>query len=129
MGEEAYAFETRHFDGVIEGYREMVVRDGLWDTADLSLSAILERLYALIPTPDSDEVVKASPPSHLQLHLLHLSSRGQIYPHVDNLEASGDTIIGLSLGGSRLMKFAPNVGIEGEAFEMEVEKGSVYIQK
>lgn len=129
MGEEAYAFETKHFDGVIEGYREMVVRDGLWDSTDITLTAILERLYALVPTPDSTKPDKASPPSHLQLHLLHLSSRGQIYSHVDNLEASGDTIIGLSLGGSRLMKFAPNVGMEGEAFEMEVEKGSVYIQK
>lgn len=37
-------------------------------------------------------------PNHLLMHLLHMSSEGQIFPHVDNIQASGQTIVGVSLG-------------------------------
>jgi len=133
MDDQAYEFEDRHFDGVIEGYREMVVRNGMWGN-DERLRGIMQRLYDLVPKPSTSMTEKESPPSHVLLHILHLSSKGAIYPHVDNLEASGPTIVGLSLGGERVMKFKKvREGSSGtnvpDEFDVLLEPGSVYVQK
>lgn len=82
------------------------------------------------------------PPSYLSLHLLHLSGKGAIYPHVDNLTASGDVIVGVSLGGERVLRFKKRkskvdesteelipIEVSGpEEFTVLLEPGSVYIQ-
>lgn len=140
LPERAYAFEPAHSDRVIRDYRETIVPTGAWNntTSLIELQQITKRLYDLIPppTPLSTTFINHSPPEHLLLHLLHLSATGAIDPHVDNMEASGDIIIGLSLGSDRIMRFEPvgegvalNEG-EGEgAFEVLLEKGSVYIQR
>lgn len=153
MHDEAYEFEEGHFDGVIRGYREMLVRDGHFDgiIKDESLRPELERVlskvYSLLPpSPSSPDTTEKSsttsssslldPPPHLIMHLLHLSSKGRIYPHVDNLEAFGRTIVGVSLGGGeRVMKFKqtsePNDAREKgpREFEVLVPSGSAYIQQ
>lgn len=74
------------------------------------------------------------PPPHLMLHLLHLSGEGEIRPHVDNIEASGGTIVSLSLGGSRVLRFektdqhgGPGEG-EPDKLEVLLEPGMVNIQ-
>ncbi|GAA5861762.1 hypothetical protein JCM1840_005256 [Sporobolomyces johnsonii] len=147
MDDEAYEFEQGHFDGVIRGYREMLVRDGLWDqvakddAATTELARVLERVYSLLPPPSSSPSAPSqassplSPPPHLIMHLLHLSSTGSIQPHVDNLDAFGRTIVGVSLGGERIMRFkqvtdTPEGTAQGPAeFEVLVESGSAYVQQ
>ncbi|CEQ40856.1 SPOSA6832_02519 [Sporobolomyces salmonicolor] len=146
MDDEAYEFEQGHFDGVIRGYREMLVREGLWEqaakdhTAARELARVLARAYALLPPPAPSPPAPSpasplSPPPHLIVHLLHLSSTGSIQPHVDNLEAFGRTIVGVSLGGERIMRFkqvsgAPEGTMQGPAeFEVLVESGSAYVQQ
>lgn len=131
LPDEAYSFQPRHFDGVIDHYRETLVRPSHFPSDSPDLASILSRFYALIPPPPSSPVLppSADPPPHVLLHLLHLASNGAIYPHVDNREASGGIIVGLSLKSSRVMRFAPVEGGEGEPFEVLLEPGSAYIQR
>lgn len=146
MVDEAYDWEEAHFDSVIKQYREMLVREGMWEppagTGPLidakELDAALNKIYDLLP-PSTDAPAATppttSPPAHLILHLLHLSSKGAIYPHVDNLEAFGRTIVGISLGGERIMRFnrvqsAADNNDSGPAnFDVLLSPGSAYIQK
>ncbi|GAA5851942.1 hypothetical protein JCM8547_000106 [Rhodosporidiobolus lusitaniae] len=145
MADEAYAWEEGHFDGVISKYREMLVREGAWgeEGEKGKLKSVLDKVYSLLPAVPSPSTSLApltpapptSPPSHLVMHLLHLSSRGAIFPHVDNVEAFGQTIVGVSLGGERVMRFKqvsePGEGMVKDGpkeFEVLVESGSAYIQ-
>jgi len=141
----ATLWEEGHFDGVIKLYREMLVRDGQWgDEAreGTPLAAALDKIYSLLPPPTPSSPPRSSPrpspPDHLILHLLHLSSRGSIAPHVDNLDAFGRTIAGVSLGGERVMRFKqvsdPGDNVEPvlregpSEFEVLLEAGSAYVQ-
>lgn len=61
MGDEGYEFSSRHSDGVIQGYREMLVRAGLWETSSSNkgegleeLGNILRKLYKFIPRPQGE---------------------------------------------------------------------------
>ncbi|SCZ96305.1 BZ3500_MvSof-1268-A1-R1_Chr8-2g10105 [Microbotryum saponariae] len=150
---EAYEFEKGHFDGVITGYREMLVRPGMLPKVDDELVHALAKVYSLLPpakvvasgsTPDSQAGSSmgehpVDPPDHLIMHLLHLSSEGEIRPHIDHLEAFGTSIVGLSLGGERMMRFRkakqgpdqePEMLPEGSKNEFDVllEPGDAYVQ-
>lgn len=81
-----------------------------------ALSAVLERLYSLCPGTDT------------QTHLLHLSSHGEILPHVDNVSASGTWILGVSLGDERTLRMS-GVDDKRQEFELSLPSGSVYLQK
>ncbi|GAA6016655.1 hypothetical protein JCM10207_000136 [Rhodosporidiobolus poonsookiae] len=149
MADDAYAWEEAHFDAVIKRYREMLVPEGAWGDDDDhgELRTVLDKVYSLLPpSPSSSSTASdaspvppraaSSPPSHLIMHLLHLSSSGAIYPHVDNLEAFGRQIVGVSLGSERVMRFKrvsePGEGMEKggpHEFEVLVEPGSAYIQR
>lgn len=62
-----------------------------------------------------------------QTHLLHLASDGYILPHIDDVEASGSWIMGISLGAERIMRLE---SIEGEeSYEVLLPTGSVYLQR
>ena len=80
------------------------------------LSPILRRLYALCPSPET------------QTHLLHLSSEGEILPHIDNTQASGSWILGVSLGAERIMRMDRKDN-NGDLFDILLPSGSVYIQR
>jgi alkylated DNA repair protein alkB family protein 7 len=43
-------------------------------------------------------------PLQTTTHALHLSPTGKIDPHVDNVDASGSVIIGVSLGAERVLR-------------------------
>lgn len=147
MPEESYEFERGHFDGVITSYREMLVREGMSVGASAELVDVLQRCYALLPRSDvtsSNGVVSesADPPDHLIMHLLHLSgSEGRILPHVDNAEAFGQTIVGISLGSERVMKFKRTstsnsaskedvpVHQGPDEFQVLMKPGDAYIQR
>ncbi|GAA5828491.1 hypothetical protein JCM11251_000818 [Rhodosporidiobolus azoricus] len=147
MADEAYAWEEAHFDGVISQYREMLVREGAWGEAGErggELAEVLDKVYSLLPPrhtppsaspplPSPASSSTLSPPPHLIMHLLHLSSRGSIRPHVDNLEAFGRQIVGISLGGERVLRFKqvsepPEEERDGpEEFEVLVPPGSAFL--
>ncbi|EJD05782.1 uncharacterized protein FOMMEDRAFT_132228 [Fomitiporia mediterranea MF3/22] len=111
----AYEFQEGHFDDVINGYRETHVRS--WPSEDYpALDPLLNRLKDLLPD------VK------MQTHILHLSTEGQIFPHVDNLDASGSWILGVSLGAPRVLRLMKNDD-ESIFFDVLLPSGSVYIQR
>jgi alkylated DNA repair protein alkB homolog 7 len=100
---------------VIRHYREMHLSSWLEDQ-NPGLSLILGRLQGLYPT------------SSIQTHLLHLSSRGEILGHVDNIEASGTWILGVSLGAARVLRMESTSNPE-DSSEILLRSGSVYIQR
>lgn len=87
-----------------------------------SVSAILERLRALLPSSGP-----------LQTHVLHLSaSAGEILPHIDNVNASGSIIMGVSLGTPRILRLEKNGEKEDDndgVYDQLLEPGSCYIQR
>ncbi|KAF8516923.1 hypothetical protein BU17DRAFT_92292 [Hysterangium stoloniferum] len=107
-----YEFEEGHYDGVITEYRETHVT--LWPHNSL-LEPILHRIYTLLPCAKND----------IQTHLLHLASEGMILPHVDNVDASGSWIAGISLGGERVLRLENEAG---DMFELLLLSGSAYVQ-
>ncbi|KAG1835656.1 hypothetical protein EV424DRAFT_1468114 [Suillus variegatus] len=109
-----YNFQEGHYDGVIRHYREMHLSS--WpEDQNPGLSFILARLQGLYPT------------SNVQTHLLHLSSVGEILEHVDNIEASGTWILGVSLGAARVLRMVSTSNPK-ESFEVLLPSGSVYLQ-
>jgi alkylated DNA repair protein alkB homolog 7 len=75
-----------------------------------------------------DRIRKLYPSSVTQTHLLHLASYGAILPHVDNVEASGSWILGVSLGTPRIMHME-SLKDHFSSFDVLLPSGSVYLQK
>ncbi|CAE6479148.1 unnamed protein product [Rhizoctonia solani] len=128
-GDKEYDFEEGHFDGVIRDYREMTVSS--WpNSSPPELSHILLRLYKLIDSRNTPPNPGLTTPSNVQTHILHLASTGVILPHVDNIEASGSAIAGVSLGDTRILRLTQSsAGSEDASFDVLLESGSVYIQR
>ncbi|VDC06001.1 unnamed protein product [Peniophora sp. CBMAI 1063] len=120
LPDDLYQFEEGHFDGVIRHYREMHV--STWDPVDSSeLLSILKKLETLYPSAQYGT----------QTHILHLASEGDIFPHVDNVEASGTWIMGVSLGATRRLCLEPaeqDGQAAGRSYETLLPSGSVYVQ-
>ncbi|KAL7283542.1 hypothetical protein ACG7TL_002976 [Trametes sanguinea] len=114
LPDELYDFQEGHFDGVINRYREMHVTS--WPEDIPELPPLLERLRQIHPDQDT------------QTHILHLASDGEILPHVDNIEASGTWILGVSLGDERVLRLEDPSAPE-ERYEISLPSGSVYLQR
>ncbi|KAI8998472.1 hypothetical protein BD414DRAFT_122300 [Trametes punicea] len=114
LPDELYDFQEGHFDGVIKRYREMHVTS--WPDDIPELPYLLERLR------------KVHPNQGTQTHILHLASNGEILPHVDNIEASGTWILGVSLGDERILRLE-NPSFPNERYEVALPSGSVYMQR
>ncbi|OSD08678.1 hypothetical protein PYCCODRAFT_1380442 [Trametes coccinea BRFM310] len=114
LPDESYDFQEGHFDGVINRYREMHVTS--WPEDIPELPPLLERLRQIHPDQDT------------QTHILHLASDGEILPHVDNIEASGTWILGVSLGDERVLRLEDPSAPE-ERYEISLPSGSVYLQR
>jgi len=88
-----------------------------WPESEVpGLSTLLTRLHNLCPTADT------------QTHILHLASDGEILPHIDNLQASGTWILGISLGAERIMRMEVTDGRE-DSFDVLLPSGSIYLQR
>ncbi|KAJ9579112.1 hypothetical protein L9F63_024781 [Diploptera punctata] len=84
-------YEFAHWDDAIHGYRE-TERDR-WTPHN---TAILDRVRRLaFPTEKQ---------LHSQVHVLDLSEKGYIKPHVDSIRFCGNTIAGLSLLSDSVMR-------------------------
>ncbi|KAG8761829.1 hypothetical protein FRC12_009309 [Ceratobasidium sp. 428] len=119
-----YNFEEGHFDGVIRDYREMTVSS--WPASSpAGLADILLRLYRLVDPHRTPAAPGTTTPPNVQTHILHLASIGIILPHVDNIEASGNMIAGVSLGDTRVLRMSR----DEETFDVLLESGSVYVQR
>ena len=111
-----------HFDRVIVKFREARITQEQWPNKEKVLP-ILTQITSLLP------------PVPLQTHILHLATKGYILPHVDNLQASGSFILGVSLGAPRILrleKVVPNPSQDANLIrlcDLLLEPGSVYIQK
>jgi alkylated DNA repair protein alkB family protein 7 len=112
---------------VISSYREMNLSS--WpklpsDEQTAQLLDILKKMYSLLPSePDADSSLTGPP--HLLTHLLHLSSNGYILPHVDNIEASAGTIVGISLGAERTLVLEDGQ----DRIDVRLPTGSAYLQR
>jgi alkylated DNA repair protein alkB family protein 7 len=83
-------------------------------------------------TVNRDEPFAA--PLQTTTHALHLSPEGKIDPHVDNIDASGSVIVGVSLGGERILRLEQDAADRKErggsaGWEVLLPSGSVYVQK
>lgn len=85
----------------------------------------LSRLYLLVPGLENTTDV---PPPASSTHALHLSPRGEILAHVDNVEASGQTIVGASLGAARVLRLEDKHD-KASGWDVLLPSGSVYMQK
>ncbi|XP_037555478.1 alpha-ketoglutarate-dependent dioxygenase alkB homolog 7, mitochondrial-like [Dermacentor silvarum] len=84
-------YESSHWDDAIHGYRE--IERNTWSPP---CEAILGRIRALAFTPEVNQIQ--------HVHCLDLLEDGHIKPHVDSVRFCGDTIAGLSLLSSSIMK-------------------------
>ncbi|CAH2052513.1 unnamed protein product, partial [Iphiclides podalirius] len=84
-------YEYDHWDNAIEGYRE-TERDR-WSDQN---AAILRRIHETAFRPETQLLPRA--------HILDLSAAGYIKPHVDAVRFCGDTIAGLCLLSSAVMR-------------------------
>lgn len=105
-----------HYDNVIRDYREMNLSS--WPEYQVpGLAPLLNRLRAFCPSKNT------------QTHLLHLASSGEILPHIDNVSASGEWILGVSLGATRILRMESPDSPESESFDIALPSGSVYLQR
>jgi alkylated DNA repair protein alkB family protein 7 len=95
------------------------------------VESLLNRSLDLMPNNPRIEAGSTIPPS-VVIHLLHLGSEGEILGHVDNLESSGGTIMGICLGADRILRLKKTgAGDDGtvEGWDVLLPGGSVYIQR
>ncbi|WVW80382.1 hypothetical protein I302_102363 [Kwoniella bestiolae CBS 10118] len=123
-----YGFQEGHYDSVIHNYRETLL-SSLPPNPSSNLVSTISKLYSLLPDlPPSQLQSDQIPPEGTITHLLHLSPAGEILPHVDNLEASGKYICGVSLGGERIMRLRRK-DRKDEGWDVRLGSGSVYLQR
>ncbi|KAH8928499.1 hypothetical protein BT69DRAFT_1316287 [Atractiella rhizophila] len=136
---QCYTWEEGHYDAVISSFREAALTpQSAQEFIDTLPKEEWERLQSIFPTEEESEV-----------HLLHLSGEGEIKPHVDSREAFGDWIVGVCLGGERVLVLEeeavpePDKELEGDGkdvgevgerrmerarIEVRLGKGDVYVQ-
>ncbi|WWC88142.1 uncharacterized protein L201_003047 [Kwoniella dendrophila CBS 6074] len=124
-----YGFEEGHYDSVIHQYRETLL-SSLPPSPSSSLTSSLIKLYSLLPDLPIDNLKQEEiPPKGTITHLLHLSPKGEILPHVDNLQASGKFICGVSLGSERTLRLQSKDKDKKEGWDVRLGNGSVYLQR
>nr|XP_018264960.1 uncharacterized protein I303_03142 [Kwoniella dejecticola CBS 10117]OBR87118.1 hypothetical protein I303_03142 [Kwoniella dejecticola CBS 10117] len=132
-----YGFKEGHYDSVIHRYRETLL-SSLPPSPSSTLVSSLSKLYSLLPrrqehqsqsiSTEVDADLENLPPQGTITHLLHLSPEGEILPHVDNLEASGSVICGVSLGAERTLRLQ-HKDRKNEGWDVRLNSGSVYLQR
>lgn len=105
-----------HFDQVIFNYRETTL-------SDLN---IFPHLSEFVETQIKPKFV-SSGKALLPIHLLELNEGGYIKPHIDNLEASGSMIAGLSLNSDCTMRFASSKSRDSRT--ERIPQRSLYLQR
>lgn len=148
-----------HFDSVITKYREsLLTAFPNPSTIDApTYPSILKRIYDLLPQsagselardlyydkvlPDRTQIEQSvsdqpfEQPLQTSTHALHLAPEGYILPHVDNVDASGTVIIGVSLGAERILRLEEasqegrKTNIVHKGWDVLLKTGSLYLQR
>ncbi|XP_023941994.2 alpha-ketoglutarate-dependent dioxygenase alkB homolog 7, mitochondrial [Bicyclus anynana] len=96
-------YEYDHWDNAIEGYRE--TERGKWNNQN---EAVLSRVKEMAFAPKAELLP--------YVHVLDLAAGGHIKPHVDAVRFCGDTIAGLCLASSAVMRLThekkPHVALD-----------------
>eukprot|EP00038_Savillea_parva_P015116 m.218873 g.218873 ORF g.218873 m.218873 type:complete len:302 (-) comp30104_c0_seq1:163-1068(-) len=92
-------YEQGHWDGAIVDYREFENRD--WRNPDCQhiVSGLQQRIEVAVG--------KGPIPFLPRVHVIDLSDKGVINPHVDSVKFSGGLVAGLSLLCDAIMRFRP----------------------
>ena len=118
------SYQSDHWDGVINGYKELERSLELWTESN---RALLERARAFIEShARSTGVYK--PKEHLPWlppHVVDLHPEGIIGAHVDSVKFSGGSVGGLSLLSTRKIVLEPHVKKDGDdALQSEMLVGA-----
>lgn len=105
-----------HFDRVIFNYRETTI-------SDPTRYPHLNKFFIATVKPLFDDTKNTI----LPIHLLELDAGGYIRPHIDNLEASGSMIAGLSLKSDCTLRFSSSSS--GDCWQQIVPQRSLYLQR
>ena len=92
-----FRYEDVHVDGVIDGYREVIfTRAASYPSFAAVEAGTVKVVRELMAAPDM---------AILPAHVLDLSAKGSIRPHVDGKHLSGVFVAGLSLLSTRIVRF------------------------
>ncbi|CAD5125190.1 DgyrCDS13432 [Dimorphilus gyrociliatus] len=108
-------YEYDHWDDAIHGYRETERKS--WKKEN---QTIVDRIRNVA----FEENSKLLP----LVHVLDLSKDGWIKPHVDSVKFCGDTIAGISLLSSAVMRLI-NEGDKTKFGDVLLERRSLYVMK
>lgn len=108
-------YEFDHWDNAIHGYRE--TERGNWNQEN---SKILNRVKELAFPPDV--------PKLAYVHILDLDAKGYIKPHIDAVRFCGNTIAGLSLLSSSVMRLVHEEN-KDKCVDILLKRRSLYIMK
>lgn len=108
-------YEFSHWDDAIHGYRE--TEKSNWNSEN---NAILKRVGKMAFSSQD------KPLRHV--HVLDISKEGYIKPHVDSVRFCGDTIAGLSLISSSVMRLVCEQDKE-KVVDILLKQRSLYIMK
>jgi len=109
-------YEFSHWDDAIHGFRE--TEKSNWNVEN---KAILQRVCNLAFNPQQTKPLK-------HVHVLDISKEGYIKPHVDSIRFCGDTIAGLSLLSSSVMRLICENDKE-KFVDVFLKQRSLYIMK
>ena len=109
-------YQASHWDGVIDQYREIGLALPRW--SEESRGIIEEKVLPRLP-----QVARPL----LDPHVLDLDGDGAIYPHVDNVDFSGEFVAGLSLLSTAVMRLTPADGTREGAIWLKLAPGSFYV--
>ncbi|XP_015917252.1 alpha-ketoglutarate-dependent dioxygenase alkB homolog 7, mitochondrial [Parasteatoda tepidariorum] len=108
-------YQFDHWDGAIEGYRETEKLE--WNEKN---SFVLQRVRELAFPSDTVPMK--------QIHILDLAKNGYIKPHVDSIKFCGDTIVGLSLLSSSVMRLVSEKN-KNMVVDCLLPRRSLYVMK
>lgn len=108
-------YEFDHWDDAIHGFRETERRE--WTERN---QGILQRVRDVAFPPGTTTLT--------HVHVLDLDGKGRIKPHVDSIRFCGDTIAGISLLSTAVMRLVNEKQKECHA-DMLVKRRSLYIMR
>jgi len=120
-------YEEGHWDAVITGFKELERPLQIWSD---DCEKVLRRLQAVIHQESVLSVQEDSEVHWLPPHVIDLSAKGEIRPHVDSVKFSGLVVAGLSLLSPRIMRLRENkesYSSDDPTVEMVLSPRSLYI--
>ncbi|GBB86132.1 hypothetical protein RclHR1_01260003 [Rhizophagus clarus] len=114
-------YQPSHFDHIIHNYRECQITN--WTNGDNEIEQEINNLL------DNKVYKLFSKIKWLPIHILELAeSIGGIKPHVDNIEYSGNIVVGICLISPTVMVLR-HINNPGCKFSVLLEPGCLYIQR